>query len=186
MDELFNRYGYWKVLAFFLKRPNSEVYVRELARTLTVSPASANSALAYLYKLKILNRNKKGPAHFYNLNNDIPLVQSLKKAYTLFFLEEMNFVDLCVKADPNIISLLVYGSFANGTYDEKSDFDILVIGGDKMALMETAKLLEKEVIREVNIECFSVSSWQKLKDAKNVFYNEVINNHILLLGVPPV
>lgn len=186
MNEIFNRYAYWKILTYFLKKPSTEVYVRELARILEMSPASTNAALNYFYKLNILNKAKRGPAHFYSLNNDIPLVQAIKKMWSLFVLEELDFVNACINADPGIITLAIYGSFANGTFDEKSDFDILIVGGDKAKLAGPIKLLEKKLGYEVNIERFSLAKWQNLKEKRNVFYSEVARNHVLLSGVSPI
>lgn len=184
MNELFTKYNYWKILAFFLKRPSTEVYIKELSRILSISPASANSALKYMHKLKIFLKKKRGPAHYYGLNNDSVLVQSLKRTFVFFVLEDMSFSDLCAEAEPNLISLAIYGSFANGTFDEKSDFDLLAVGGDKSKLAKITGLLEKKIGHEINIEHFSVSGWQKLKNTNDIFYKEVIRNHILLIGVP--
>jgi len=183
---IFDRYGYWKVLGFFLKRPGTEVFVKELSRTLNISPSSSNSALKYFHKLGILDKSERGPAHFYALNNDFPLVQSLKRTFILFVLEEIHFSESCAESEPNLISLSIYGSFANGTFDEKSDLDLLMIGGDKTKLRRIADLLERKLDHEINIECFSIADWQKMKNKNDVFYREIVRNHILLTGVSPI
>ncbi len=186
MNDIFNKYADWRVLAHFLRKPSMEVYVKELARMLKMSPASTNTALNYFHKLNILNKAKRGPAHFYRLNNDIPLVQAFKKMWALFVLEEANLAGLCADAEPAMITLIIYGSFANGTFDEKSDFDIIMIGGNKTKLTAPIELLEKKLGYEVNVECFSLAKWQNLKEKSDVFYNEVVRNHVLLSGVSPV
>jgi hypothetical protein len=42
--ELFDKYIRWMVLAHFLSHPNTSFYIKEVARTLNVSPYSAGTA----------------------------------------------------------------------------------------------------------------------------------------------
>ena len=45
--------------------------------------------------------------------------------------QNLNLVNLFKERDETIISLALYGSFASGENDEKSDFDLLVISNQK-------------------------------------------------------
>ena len=61
------------------------------------------------------------------LNNELPLVRELKKAHFLLTLDELRFVKRFLESNGGTVSLAVFGSYAEGTQDEGSDVDFLVI-----------------------------------------------------------
>lgn len=173
----------WKVLAYFLRYPSSEAYVKELARRLKIGPTSANTALRTLENIGLLQRQEKARSHFYSLNNKSAVVKSLKVAYVLARLEE---VDVCGKLlgiDEGLISLCIYGSYSNGTFDEKSDLDILIISQkEKIVFDSVVAKLENLLKLEINIEVFSLAKWKRLKEEDKGFHQEVLMSNILLYG----
>ena len=42
--------------------------------------------------------------------------------------------------------------------------------------------IEKYFNREANLEVFNLSKWQKIKKENAPFYQEIMQNHILLMG----
>lgn len=88
-----------------------------------------------------------------------------------------------INADPNIISLALYGSYADGSFDEKSDVDILAITTSKQeVLLPAIHNLEDKVGKEVNVTTFKLFEWRKMADQGDEVYNNLINLHILLYG----
>ena len=65
-------------------------------------------------------------------------------------LQELGFVDKLLEIDDNIISIALYGSFATGEYDEKSDIDVLLIAPKKPDLIEFIERVEKKLKRDVH------------------------------------
>ena len=82
----------------------------------------------------------------------------------------------------NIIGLVLYGSHASGTYDGKSDIDLLVISQQKKLKLDEVKNLERKTRKEVKIQVFSLGEWRDLKRKKDPFVEAVLLNHILLYG----
>jgi predicted nucleotidyltransferase len=76
----------------------------------------------------------------------------------------------------------LYGSYATGEYDEKSDLDVLLIAASKLELNEFIELIEKKLKNVVSLEVFSIGQWNKLKEREDPFYNNVLMDHILLYG----
>ncbi len=82
-----------------------------------------------------------------------------------------------------MISLAVYGSYASGNFDEKSDIDLLLISfKSKSHFLNLIQNIEKYLSKEVNYEVFNLSKWQKIKKENEPFYQEIMRNHILLTG----
>ncbi len=180
--ELFEKYVDWKILAYFLEHSTSSIYVKELSRILDISPGSASSSLKRFKKWGLVEKEERGQTHLYKLNNELVVVRELKITFMLMQLQEIGFVDRLLKIDDNIISIALYGSYATGEYDEKSDLDLLLISPLKLDLNEFIEHIEKKLKRVVSIEIFSLSQWNKLKERADPFYNNVVMNNILLYG----
>ncbi len=182
MIELFEKYVDWKILAHFLEYPSQSFYVKEVARILDISPGSSSSSLKRFKKWGLVEKEEKGQTHLYKLNNELAVVRELKTTFMLIQLRETGFVDDLIKIDDNIISIALYGSFATGVFDEKSDLDFILIAPKKLDLYEFSERIEEELKRVVSIEIFSIGQWTKLKEREDPFYNNVMMNHILLYG----
>lgn len=173
----------WKVLTYFLAHPSKEVYVKELAQLLRVGPTSANNALRTLNKVDLLRRQEKARSHFYSLNDESTIVRFLKVAYLLARVQDADLVSKLLELDNGLISLCIYGSFADGTFDERSDVDILIISQKgKSVFNSIVSELENLLELEINIEIFNLARWKRLKEEDKEFYQEVTASHILLYG----
>lgn len=183
MIELFQKYVYWKILAHFLANPTTPSHVKEIARKLNISPSSASMAVRKYETDSLLIKEVKGNAHFYTLNLDSPVTKALKMTYALFIIMETKPAEHFLKADGNIISIALYGSYATGEYDEKSDVDFLVITLSQKELVVSAAMeLEQLINIPVNVSVFKLSQWQKMAREKDAFCLRVTENRVLLYG----
>jgi predicted nucleotidyltransferase len=183
MLELYQETVLWKVLTYFLSHPSTSIYVKQLSRELKISPSGTNRTLKLLAKSKILFKEEKGKAHYYFLNNEPVFVKFLKVSYFLAKIEEWKIEEKFNNQDEYLISLAVYGSYASGSFDEKSDIDLLLISSkSKEHFLDLIQNIEKYSNKEVNFEVFNLSKWQKIKKENEPFYQEIIRNHILLTG----
>ncbi len=183
MIELFEKYVKWKVLAKFLANPNTSFHVKEVARMLKISPASASSAAKYFEEFELLIKEERGQAHLYKLNPEHCLAAPLKKAYGLTQVISSGAKEKFLGADNAIISLALFGSYADGSFDEKSDVDFLIVTpGEKERLVNAAKRLEGSLGKEVGISVFKLSEWTLMGKKGDAFYRRVAGNHVLLYG----
>ncbi len=181
--EIFKNNLTWKILTFFLEHPSTEVYVKELSRMLGVGPTSANNVLRKLNKIKFLQKRERARTHFYRLDNESVLIRQMKTAYFLARLVDAQFVRRFLDVDEGLISLSVYGSFADGTFDEKSDVDVLAISRkEKTIFYSVVSKMERLLKMDINVEAFSISKWDRVKEKDKGFYQEVTLSHILLYG----
>lgn len=173
----------WKVLAFFLSNPSTSIYVKQLSRDLKISPSGTNKALKFLEKSKILFKEERGKAHYYFLNNELSFIKHLKISYFLAKIQGWKIEQKFKKQDEDLISLAVYGSYASGDFDERSDIDFLLISSkSKEHFLSLIQNVEKFFNREANLEVFNLSKWQKIRKENRIFYDDIIKNHILLAG----
>jgi predicted nucleotidyltransferase len=181
--ELFRTYVKWKILAHFLANPNTSFHIKQLARILNVSPASVSSAVKSFEEDGLLWKEEKGLAHIYKLESDNSMVAPLKKAYGIAFVLSSKPKEKFLEIDPNIISLALFGSYAEGSFDEKSDIDFLIVtDARKEILIKAAKRLEEELEKEVSLSVLKLSEWRAMAKKGDAFYKRVVENHILLYG----
>lgn len=183
MIELFRQYVKWKILSHFLANPNTSFHIKQLARILKVSPASVSSAVKSFEEDGLLSKEEKGLAHIYRLDSDNSVVAPLKKAYGIAFVLSSKPKERFLEVDTNIISLAFFGSYAEGSFDEKSDIDFLIVtGAGKEMLVKAAKRLEDELEKEVSLSVLKLSEWRAMAKKGDAFYKRVVENHILLYG----
>lgn len=183
MIELFRTYVKWKILAHFLANPGTSFHIKQLARLLSVSPASVSSAVKSFEEDGLLLKEEKGLAHIYTLNTDNSIVKPLKKAYGLAFVLSSKPAEKFLQINPSIISLALFGSYADGNFDEKSDIDILIVtGAVKETFIRAAREIESELEKEVSLSVLKLSEWRTMAAKGDAFYVNIINNHVLLHG----
>lgn len=182
MIELFEKYVDWKILAHFLNNPTTSFYIKELARILKVSSGSASTAVKKFELDGFLTKEQKGLAHLYKLNVEHPATSPMKRAYGVIRVLELTPIEKFFKIDENIISLALIGSYSDGSYDEKSDLDFLVITPSKEDFGELGTTLETEFGARVNITFFKLSQWRQFARRRDALYKRIVENHVLLHG----
>jgi len=183
MIELFDKYVDWKILAKFIENPNTKFYVKELSRILKVSPGSVSKAVNRFEKNGLLIKNVVGQTHQYSVNIENPMILPLKKFNGLVKIHNSNFKNTFLKADENMLSLAIYGSYADGTYDEKSDLDVLIITpSNKEVYNQPGTKLQSKLGLELSISIFKLSQWRKLAKQNDPYYKRIVENHILFYG----
>jgi len=175
MFKIWDNYAGWKVLRFFLSNPSRQFYLRKAAKEAGVSTVSASTYLEEYAKAGVLEREKRGNLLEFRLNGDSEFSKLLKRTYGLYLARESKAVEKILEREPNASTICLYGSYANGTYDEKSDFDLLVISpsepkGIKINLLNG---------NYPSILCVSPEKWRKLNPD---FKSSVLKSYTILYG----
>jgi len=178
--EHFKKFTGFKVLEYFILHPACEIHLKELARTLKISPGSAKLYCDLFESEDILISKRKGNLRLFRLNNDDFAVKEIKKTYYLVLLKEKGIQDIC----KNCSSLAIYGSFASGEFDEKSDLDILVIGNKEDINYQLLHEIEDKVGVRFQLTVIPFYKWEKMKEEKDHFTESVIRKHLLIKGAP--
>ncbi len=183
MIQLYRKITQLRVLGLFVKNPYERYYLREAARTLKISPMTVKRALDLLVGDRLLVREEFKDRLLYKANMESLTFRHMKAAYNLAWLEGKGIVNYLKDRLPGMSSLVLYGSFAKGENDEKSDIDLLAIAPQKK---EVAGLLTGHLGRETSLTIFSPSEWTEQAKKNRAFYIDVITEGIVLAGTRPV
>lgn len=177
----FRKFKGWVILEFFITHPSTKIHLKELVRTLGVSPRTAFIYLKMLRNDGILKEERVGNLTIFSLNNELPSVKAMKKAHFLLTLEELRLADALFKENPDVISFALYGSYADGSHDERSDIDFLVITRGEID-KGPFRRVEKSAGKDVLVTCMSPIEWRERAEKKDPFYVNVVKTHVLLHG----
>jgi predicted nucleotidyltransferase len=182
LDKILNSVIKVKIIRLFTsRRIDFFTTGREVAKKIEVSVPATHSALKELYNYRILNRDIIGKQHLYRLNKDSRtvkdiLIPAFKKEFSInkdidtFLKEEIRKNKLGKK----ILSLLVYGSAAEGVTDRSEDIDIAIIVKTKI----DEQFIEEIFIRDITFrfnEYFGIQLDLYVK-TKRDFIEKIKNN----------
>lgn len=178
MDRLKNFVGF-KVLEFFLTHPSGEIHLNELARNLEIARGSAKSYCDAFVDEGLILESSKGNLRLFRLNRDDFAVREMTKAYYLLKLKHLGIDHLA----EDCTSLAIYGSFARGDIDERSDLDLLVIGKESNLDRDKVLKLQDALGREVQLTLLPYYRWETMKKEGDRFTESVLRKHVLVSGV---
>lgn len=157
------------ILKVFFESPSKEFSVRDVAKRIKITPATASKQLKDLTKKRFLSYKRERAADLYKANIDSDDYKDLKVYYNIRKLKESGFIEALNKyyLKPAII---LFGSAARGIDTEDSDFDIVVISENVKAFPEIKKYEQKLNRR---IQMFNVKELNDLRNKHLV--NNVLN-----------
>ncbi|MFA4854994.1 MAG: nucleotidyltransferase domain-containing protein [archaeon] len=180
---MLEKYALIKAIRVLTSEPMKSFSVRGLARETCLSPGATRTALDYMRNKGIACLKIIGKTYQYRADLENPLCRQWKILFNLDKIADSRIVEQTVKKMQHPISILLYGSFAKGTNDEKSDIDLLVISSQKA---KTDFGFTNKLGKETNFSLFSLSDWKKKAVEDKVFYENVIYDSIVLFGEKPV
>src|SRR5262245_60076638 len=144
------------ILAAVYLDPKREWYLSDLARHLKVQPSSLQRELANLVAAGILRRREDGNRAYYSAETENPFFGDLRG----LLLKTAGHRDVLAESlEPfrdRITVAFVYGSFARGEEQPRSDVDLMVIGRVGLAELAPAlKDVEGRLLRPVNPSIYS-------------------------------
>lgn len=169
-----------RLLEWFLAHPSRRIYFKELCRETELGPVTVKGYCEDFIIRQWLLDERVANARFFFLNNANYVVKALKKAYILEFLKKKGMESI---ADSTAISFALYGSYASGEYDERSDIDFLIIGRKESVDYKVVEKLRKDLEKEVQITIIPLEKWERNKKT-DPFISSVLKNHVLIRGAP--
>lgn len=181
------RAGMWstgplKLLVFFMENPYGEVYLRQAAKNISLSPFAVKKYADLLLEENLITEERRANLRYFKANTGSLPFRHLKIAHSLDAIAKSGLVEYILKNTPNVSSIVLFGSTAQGEDDEKSDLDIVVIGARKQTHPTE---IEGKLGREINTHVFSWAEWKKKAVVDKPFYKEVVTTGIPLHGEMP-
>src|SRR3989344_2153372 len=172
-----------KVVRFFLENPYEEVYLRQLAKRLKLSPFAIKKYSDLLLKENLITEERKANLRYFKANINNLFFRQLKISFSINSIIKSKLIDFLKENLTNISSITLFGSIAKGNDDRNSDVDILIIGVDKQ--VDITKFEEK-MNKKITTHIFSWSEWNKKAKEDVAFYYEVVNYGVNLYGELPL
>ncbi|MEK6914413.1 MAG: nucleotidyltransferase domain-containing protein [Nanoarchaeota archaeon] len=169
-----------EILENFTKDINENIYGRYISRKLKMNQKTVSNILNKLEKENILKFSIEGKNKYYFLNKANSNIKEIIKIIEInkkIKLTEKykKFKDLFNQLESKIGGILViFGSYANFSSNEKSDLDLLVIGKN-----ENVKDLERLYNIKINVVKIEKNKFNK----EDILIKEIVKNHVLLKGV---
>src|SRR3989338_8023117 len=143
-----------EIFRLFCIKSGMQLNIREIARTLRVTPTAVSKALPELEKEGIIKLKKHGKINLVlvEFNRDNARAIQLKRAENIKFIYESGVFDILYNEFPGC-TIILFGSYSRGedAYTEKeenrSDIDIAIIGikEKEVDLNKFDKLLERTI-----------------------------------------
>jgi len=172
------------LLSYFFANRAATHYVRELAALLAVDPTNLSKELSRLEREGLFRSELRGNQRHYSLNREYPLYKEVAS----ILLKTVGVVPTAAKALNGIAGVdaaYIYGSFAKGGQDSRSDIDLLIVGQPPAAdLAMAARKLEKTFGREINYTVVSRRELKRKLAAGDPFLQDVWNGKRIELRVP--
>ena len=163
----------FEVLKIFFEEPSKEFNVREVARILKVSPATASKELKELSKRNFLKERKERIFILYKANLESDDYRDLKTYYNLRKLRESGLIDALNRfyLKPTIV---LFGSASKGLDTETSDFDLVIIS-EKTEEFSDIKKYEKKINK--GLQLLVVKNIKELRNEHLI--NNVLNGIVI-------
>lgn len=178
LEKLFTskvRVGILKVLLF----ENMNFHLRELSRRIGATPIYVKKELENLKGLGLVIETKKANLLTYSLNEGSPIFEDIKN----LFLKTDYLGEHLIKSFKEAEYALIYGSFAEGSYDSESDIDVLIVSNsEEKDFLKTLRKLEGEIGREINYVLWDKKTFERRAKSSSFLKTIKSGKIIMLVG----
>jgi predicted nucleotidyltransferase len=172
-----------ELLNTFFLHPEKSFYLRELERITGEDYKNVSTELKNLESIGLLTSSKSGNLKYFHINPGFLICSELK---SIFFKVRgaQSLLKQVLSDDKDVEYAFIYGSFAAGTENEKSDIDLMVIG--ELPLEDLLKRLrepEKVLGRDIKSSLFQISEMEQRMKEQDPFIGRLISEpKIMLVG----
>jgi predicted nucleotidyltransferase len=181
LNKLFSSNVRVKILSLFLFNDDLNYYVREISKLIDAHPSQVLKELSNLEDLNLIVKYKKGNLSIYKINKSNIFLSDLKNIFLKTEFVGKNIKD---KLKDKVKYCLIFGSFAKGIENSKSDVDILIISDvlKENELLNITQDLENNLNRDINYILWNNKDF--IKKSKNNHLLKTINKDkiVMLIG----
>lgn len=159
----------YKVMKLFFDSPERKFHIREIAKLTKLSPAGVLKIVKRLKKEGWLVSEKKGIIEEIQHSGDRFI--KLKECHNIFMLHESGLVEFLRDKYEEPEAIAVFGSYAKGEDNSKSDIDIAII--TEKEIKPDLSGFEKTLKRKISLYEISI------ENAEKEFINSLANGIVL-------
>jgi predicted nucleotidyltransferase len=172
-----------KVLTAFFLSPGEKHNAWELAQRLEENYSAVWKELVRLEGLGILVGERRGNSKDYQVNEACSIAPELRSI--VLKTEGVGIaIEEKLQEMGGVKSAFIFGSYASGEADARSDLDLMIIGEVNLdQLAPVISDLEKELNRQINYVIYAEEEWKEKATVKDTFWENVNNSpKIMLIG----
>lgn len=163
-----------RILSLFAMNPDRSFYGREISKKLGISLGAVHSALLSLERCGILDSQHIGKTKLYHAESSNPIICSFRILNTLIVLEPL------IKAVKSISKrLILFGSYATGTFSSSSDLDLLIITGEREKILRKIDSFKRKNNLDIRPIIKDQVEWMELEKKNSEFFDELSRGIIL-------
>lgn len=166
-----------KLLKFFIREPEREFHIRELARTLKKSPTTLSKYLKKYALQKLLISSKKLNYLLFKANTDSRQFKQLKLNYNLNALQESGLIEYLEEKFNQPETIVLFGSYSKAEDNKNSDIDLLIVSSKKQEI--NLEKFEKRLERKIQLFVHSKEDLKILKNKNKELFNNWINGIVI-------
>ena len=160
----------------FFKHPNRSYHLRELAALLRLNPVTVKRKLAGPVRAGLLKVSRERRFLLYHANTDSPSFRRLKIEWNINRIHDSGLVDH-INDRLNLPVVILFGSWARGENQERSDLDLFVLTESK-AEVELSKF-EKTLEAPIQLFRYNRRDFETLTRKNKELANNIINGRVL-------
>lgn len=170
-----------QILTFFFLNPKKSLYLKQLSDQLGLDNGNLSRYLNSLVINGILNAKEEGRQKYFSLNHSYPILAELEKMITISVGPETLLKELFLKNN-SLKKAYIFGSYASGKFNDKSDLDIMLIGDhDSIDIRREIIKLQKQFGREINTIDYTEAEYNKKIKEKDGFLEKVLAGPKIIL-----
>lgn len=183
LHKLFSSKVRIELLNTFFLHPEKSFYLRELERITGEDYKNVSTELRNLESIGLLTSSKSGNLKYFHVNPGF-LIYSELKAIFFKIRGAPTLLKQVLSDDKDIEYAFIYGSFAGGTENEKSDIDLMVVGEMPLEnLLKRLREAEKLLGRDINLSLFQIQEIKQRMKNQDPFIGRVMaEQKIMLIG----
>ena len=189
LEQTFGSKNSIKVLRQLAKHENWEFNITELARDVNINKGVLSRLIKKLNENNIIKVNQKGKIMLFKINKENTLIKNL--IIPAFKIEDKLF-DEFIKPrilklkSKDLLSIILYGSYAKEDFKLTSDLDLLIIIKNKNDQLENEiNELKREFLEEdllVRVDLMTLKEFKRLYKLKEPLIISIEKNHKILYG----
>jgi len=160
-----------KIFSLFIMNPERPFYLREISKKLNISLGSTHGALLALEKAQILSCHIVGKTKLFELEprNFPAVISSFRILNAILVLEPL--VELLKNLSKRII---LYGSYAKGTFTQESDLDLFIVSDEREAVLSQFNDFMRNIEIDIRPVIKGQVEWIDLEKTDPEFFREVM------------
>lgn len=170
-----------KLIAYFMKYPEREVYLREVSRDIQEPASAVQRELEKLESFGLVGSKRRGNHKFFKVREEFPLLPELRS----LFIKTEGSVDYLKEKLSNTRGVqlaFAYGEFATDSGANVSEVYLVIIGSpDYLDLEKQIKEMQVKLGRRIFYTHYSPSEFKQLLEAKDPALSKAINGEKIIL-----